>query len=179
MPPDAQPRQRSLRGVCGEQGRLGEALLEVLHDHGRLGKHEAAVLLDHGDTAGGVLLVQPRRLVAEVDPDALVRDLLLGQDDAHPPDVRAALGVVERQHASMLDALRARDVSRLRVPVLGAFDLHRRGELGEQLRRGRELGGRGGRARERRISRGSAPVSRATTVGFAPRATASPGASSP
>ena len=103
VPPDAQSRQCSLRGVCGEQGRLGETLLEVLHDHGRLGKHEAAVLLDHGDAPGGVLLVQPRRLVAEVDPDALVRDLLLGQDDAHPPDVRAALGVVESEHASILD----------------------------------------------------------------------------
>ena len=157
---DAQPGKRTRGGIGGKQRRLGVALLEVLHDHRRLGQDEG-VLLDHRHLAERVLLVQPRGPVAEVDLDGLVLDPLLGEDDAHAGAVRAAGGVVERQHGGFSLPRAPRPAARAAPPPAGA-------------RRPR----RAVRATARRRS-GSAPVSRCATVGFAPSATTSPGGKGP
>ena len=94
-------------GALGRVGRperrLRIALLEVLVDDHRLGQDEL-VLFEHRHLAQRVLLVDPRGPVAQVDHDRLVVDALLGEDDPDPCAVRAAVGVVERDHG--LDAKR-------------------------------------------------------------------------
>ena len=154
---DAQPLERALRGIGGRERRLGVPLLEVLHDQVRLGEHEG-VLLEHGDAAGRVLLVDPTWPVGEVDLDGLVRDALLREHDPHARAVRAARGVVERDHACR--------------PISSAICAYSSGAGGSSP----------AVSAVRAIARtraGSAPVRRETTVGFARSASASPGGSSP
>src|SRR6266511_1447925 len=93
-----EPPERPLGWVGGPQGRLGEALLEVLHDHLGLGQEEAALLFVDRHPAQRVLLVEPGWPVVEVDLDSVVVEALLGEDDPRPRGVRAALGGVERGH---------------------------------------------------------------------------------
>ena len=97
MPEDPEPCERPVGRVGGEQRRLRVPLLEVLHDHRRL-RQEPAVLLDDRNAAGLVLLVDPGGAFAQVDLDRLVLELLLDEHDADAGAVRAAGGVVERQH---------------------------------------------------------------------------------
>src|SRR5579875_374570 len=96
-----------------------------------------------------VLLVQPGGPVLEVDLDHLHLDPLLGQNDADAGAVGAASGVVERDHGS--------------TPSTAASWAYSSFAGGSSA----------GEAAVRATSRtrcGSAPVRRATTVAFAPRA---------
>src|SRR4029450_2455050 len=136
------------------------ALLQVLHDHGRLRQAERA-LLEHRDLPHRVLLVQPRGAGGQVDHDRLVRDAFFGEQDPHPGAVRAPVGVVERE-AHETDPTPSTSAS-CASSSSGA---------------GRSAGDEAVRATAR-TRPGSAPVSRATTLGFAARATTSPGGSAP
>src|SRR5579872_982663 len=148
VPEDAQPRERAVGRVGGEERRIGIALLEVLHDHRRL-RERPAVLLDDGNAPGRVLLVDPPWPIVEVDLDRLEFDVLLGEDDAHARAVRTARRVVQRQHQA--------------TPSTDAICSYSSCAGGSSA----------GVAAVRAVSRtrcGSAPVSLAVTIAFAPRA---------
>ena len=146
---DEEPNEGAVGGIGGQQRRLRVALLEELHDHRRLRQRRAVVLLDHRDTSGRVLLVEPGGPVGEVDLDGLVLDALLGEDDPDPRDIGTACGVVERDHGC--------------TPITVAICSYSSWAGGSSP----------GEAAVRATSRtrlGSAPVSRPTTVAFAPSA---------
>jgi gamma-glutamyltranspeptidase/glutathione hydrolase len=105
------PRERTRGGVGRPEGRLREALLQVLHDCSRLREHEALVLLEHGHATGRVLAVDPARAVVEVDLDRLVRHPLFGEEYPHTCAVRAAGRIVERQHLCDASAMSRRPAS--------------------------------------------------------------------
>src|SRR6266540_566250 len=146
-----------LRGIRGEQRRLGVALLEVLHDHGRLRQHEG-VLLEHRHPAGRILLVQPSGPVRKIDRDRLVGNALLREDDPNACAVGAARSVVERDHGCS--------------PRTSAICLYSSSAGGSSP-------GLSPVRATARTRAASAPVSRETTVGFARSASASPGGSGP
>src|SRR5262249_47662554 len=107
---------------------------------------------------GRVLLVQPRGPVGEVDLDGLELDALLGEHDPHSRGVGTARSVVERDHGC--------------TPITVAICSYSSWAGGSSS----------GDAAVRATSRtrlGSAPVSRPTTVAFAPNEYASPGGSGP
>src|SRR5262249_40259284 len=87
--------------VGGPERRLRITLLEVLVDDGRLREQER-ILLEHRNAPLPILLVDPGRPFVEVDLYDLVLDALLGERDAHARAVRAAAGVVEGDHRSIL-----------------------------------------------------------------------------
>src|SRR4029077_6353530 len=127
----------------------GIALLEELHDHRGLRQRAPPVFLDDGHASGRVLLVEPVRPVGEVDLHHVVVDSLLGEDDPDPRDIWAARGVIERDHGC--------------TPITVAICSYSSWAGGSSL----------GEAAVRAASRtrlGSAPVSRPTTVPFAPSA---------
>jgi len=93
--------ERTLGGICGPERRLRIAVVEVLVDHRGLGEHER-VLLEDRHAAERVLLVDPRRPVVEVDLYRFVLDSLFRERDPDARAVRATIGVVERDHRSIL-----------------------------------------------------------------------------
>src|SRR5581483_358287 len=158
VPEDANARERTVGGIGRQERRVRIALLQVLEDHGRLGQ-EPDVLLEHRHASGLVLLVDPRGTVGEVDLRRLEFDLLLREHDPRAGAVRAPGSVVQRQHQAV-------------TPMSVAICRYRSSAGGSSP----------GDAAVRATSRtwcGSAPVSLATTVGFAPSAITSPGGSSP
>ena len=103
----------------------------------------------HGNAPGRVLLVEPVRPVREVDLDGLELDAFLGENDPDPRDIRTACGVVQRDHGC--------------TPITVAICSYSSWAGGSSP----------GEAAVRATSRtrlGSAPVSRPTTVAFAPSA---------
>ena len=104
----------------------------------------------HRDTAGRVLLVEPGGSVGQVDLDDVHLEALLGEDDPDARGVRAARRVVEdKAHGS--------------TPITVAICSYNSWAGGSSP----------GEAAVRATSRtrlGSAPVSRPTTVAFAPSA---------
>src|SRR5215203_6763209 len=107
--------------------------------------------LEHGNLPGRVQGVDRRRPVAKVDLDGVVLDLLLGEDDSHTRAVGTARGVVQLHGSSPMTCAR-------RSYSSGAG--------------GSSTGDAALRANCRTSSL-SAPVSRATSVGFAASASSS------
>jgi len=100
---DPEACRRPRGRVRRQERRLGEALLEVLHDHRGLRQAEP-VALEHGHLAERVLLVDPLGSVGEVDRDRLDWHALLREDDADAGAVRTAGCVVEAEHAAIVAA---------------------------------------------------------------------------
>src|SRR5262249_1867980 len=103
-----------------------------------------------GDAPERVLLVDPRRPVVEVDLHGLVLDPLLGERDPHARAVRTAIGVVERDHRSIL-------ASRFITSAICA----------SSSRAGGSSDGIDAVRAPARTRAGSAPVRRATSVALA------------
>ena len=136
---------------------LGITLVEVLHDHLGLGQHEAVV--EHRHRAARRVQVETHRGRSRRSTSTrLVLEVLLGERDPHARAVRAARGV-DQLHGS--SPISARD---LLVELAGA---------------GGSSAGEAAVRATRRTSSRSAPVSRATSVGFAASASSSPFGSSP
>src|SRR5262249_25727360 len=146
---DEEAPEGALRRVGRPQGRLWIALLEVLVDHGRL-RQDEGVLFENRHTSERVLLVDPRRPVVQVDLDRLVLDPLLRERDSNARAVRTPVGVVERDHRSIL-------ASRF-MTAASCSSSSRAG--------GKSAVVDAVRATARTLA-GSAPVRRATSVAFA------------
>src|SRR5206468_11329188 len=129
-------------------------------------RQHPAVLLDHRHAASRVLVVDPRRTVGEVDLDRLELDVLLRKHDANARAIRAAGGVVQREHQPCHPCVAST------MPSTSAICASSSAAGGSS----------DGDAAVRATSRtraGTAPVRRETTVGFAPSATTSPGGRGP
>src|SRR6185437_13804998 len=158
VPEDQHPRERTITRIGRQERRLGVPLLQVFEDHRGLGE-QPRVFLEHRHASGRVLLVDPRGTVGQVDLGGLELDLLLGEHDPRAGAIRTAGGVVQREHQAF-------------TPMSVAISSYCSWAGGRSA----------GDSAVRAISRtrcGSAPVRRATTVGFAPSAITSPGGSAP
>ena len=148
---DEEPNEGTVGGIGGQQRRLRVALLEELHDHRRLRQRRAVVLLDHRDTSGRVLLVEPGGPVGEVDLDDVSNSMPFS---ARTIRTRATYGTARR---------RCRGQAHGCTPITVAICSYSSWAGGSSP----------GEAAVRATSRtrlGSAPVSRPTTVAFAPSA---------
>src|SRR5947208_1786981 len=129
-PVEPEPAERTLRRVDRPERRLGEALLEILHDHQGLREDETALLLEHRHLPAGVLGVQPGGAVGKVYLGRLVTEALLRQDDPRPGAVRAA-GCVVQDHAAETSGARSLE-RQAPMPRLRSRGPRRSGPLGRR-----------------------------------------------